>query len=102
MIPRPPRSTLFPYTTLFRSRVKEAGLVFGRHLIAQPERAFNGDARVAEVGVGADLGLLAVLELAVEPHDPRDLARRDVSALGAEAALALLASPGRRKFARVE
>src|SRR5437660_2461833 len=25
MIPRPPRSTLFPYTTLFRSRKKDAG-----------------------------------------------------------------------------
>src|SRR2546426_11688943 len=25
MIRRPPRSTLFPYTTLFRSRVQEAG-----------------------------------------------------------------------------
>src|SRR3712207_9351768 len=28
MIPRPPRSTLFPYTTLFRS-----AKVFGRHLL---------------------------------------------------------------------
>src|SRR5437764_3687375 len=26
MIPRPPRSTLFPYTTLFRSRPREARL----------------------------------------------------------------------------
>src|SRR5437588_6929458 len=25
MIRRPPRSTLFPYTTLFRSRIKESG-----------------------------------------------------------------------------
>src|SRR5947208_4852997 len=25
MIPRPPRSTLFPYTTLFRSRARPAG-----------------------------------------------------------------------------
>src|SRR5437764_11226888 len=25
MIPRPPRSTLFPYTTLFRSRVDQVG-----------------------------------------------------------------------------
>src|SRR5438094_2869907 len=25
MIPRPPRSTLFPYTTLFRSEIKYAG-----------------------------------------------------------------------------
>src|SRR3712207_8914172 len=27
MIRRPPRSTLFPYTTLFRSRSKEAGIL---------------------------------------------------------------------------
>src|SRR5204862_1075353 len=26
LIPRPPRSTLFPYTTLFRSRVAEVGI----------------------------------------------------------------------------
>src|SRR2546426_8909158 len=36
MIRRPPRSTLFPYTTLFRSRLLElrlrAGDVLGRHL----------------------------------------------------------------------
>src|SRR3712207_7276378 len=28
MIRRPPRSTLFPYTTLFRSKVEEAGLYY--------------------------------------------------------------------------
>src|SRR5438132_8610328 len=28
MIPRPPRSTLFPYTTLFRSILAETGLEF--------------------------------------------------------------------------
>src|SRR3712207_9097584 len=27
MIRRPPRSTLFPYTTLFRSRISELGLI---------------------------------------------------------------------------
>src|SRR3989441_13365247 len=29
MIRRPPRSTLFPYTTLFRSRVREAAALLG-------------------------------------------------------------------------
>src|SRR5688572_33131329 len=29
MIRRPPRSTLFPYTTLFRSEI--AGVIFGEH-----------------------------------------------------------------------
>src|SRR2546426_9071685 len=41
MIRRPPRSTLFPYTTLFRSRLADLGLLRGlhprlRHLICLP------------------------------------------------------------------
>src|SRR2546425_8432743 len=35
MIRRPPRSTLFPYTTLFRSLVKRAGA----QVVLQPEEA---------------------------------------------------------------
>src|SRR3712207_8465279 len=35
MIRRPPRSTLFPYTTLFRSRVDRSP---SRPLVADPER----------------------------------------------------------------
>src|SRR3989442_7620723 len=31
MIRRPPRSTLFPYTTLFRSHSVDCGLSVGRH-----------------------------------------------------------------------
>src|SRR5206468_12490977 len=42
MIPRPPSSTLFPYTTLFRSDV--LALLQGRHLEAQDRAAvFLGD-----------------------------------------------------------
>src|SRR2546425_4649050 len=37
MIRRPPRSTLFPYTTLFRSRLARAG-------VAAPERPARGGA----------------------------------------------------------
>src|SRR2546430_7054681 len=33
MIRRPPRSTLFPYTTLFRSGIAEAHRESGRHII---------------------------------------------------------------------
>src|SRR5688572_32117020 len=33
MIRRPPRSTLFPYTTLFRSSRRAAGLVLGAALL---------------------------------------------------------------------
>src|SRR5437868_12970809 len=31
MIRRPPRSTLFPYTTLFRSQVNDAGILKAHH-----------------------------------------------------------------------
>src|SRR5256886_14819976 len=37
MIRRPPRSTLFPYTTLFRSQVH--GRAVGRHFVVPAERA---------------------------------------------------------------
>src|SRR2546430_2938953 len=46
MIRRPPRSTLFPYTTLFRSRVRQAGGVAGRgeeRLAAAEELAEDRD-----------------------------------------------------------
>src|SRR2546429_6419594 len=41
MIRRPPRSTLFPYTTLFRSRFSFAACFFSAHAICPPvgERA---------------------------------------------------------------
>src|SRR5438034_8832867 len=38
MIRRPPRSTLFPYTTLFRSRVRRRRL----HCARSPLRSFGG------------------------------------------------------------
>src|SRR5690348_17587204 len=52
MIRRPPRSTLFPYTTLFRSRVEEAEDV-------------DGDRRCARDGE-ADLAAETLLELPVD------------------------------------
>src|SRR2546427_6172606 len=50
MIRRPPRSTLFPYTTLFRSHVQRNGLGQGR----QPQlgRAVVGLAQVADQARG--------------------------------------------------
>src|SRR5437868_9223824 len=46
MLPRPPRSTLFPYTTLFRSRaavgVMEAGACVGRRRIVLSGEADRG------------------------------------------------------------
>src|SRR5256884_1482336 len=42
MIRRPPRSTLFPYTTLFRSVVACSDMFFGsRHNLIMPGRAAN-------------------------------------------------------------
>src|SRR5439155_26184763 len=35
LIPRPPRSTLFPYTTLFRSKIINAGNAYGGLAIGQ-------------------------------------------------------------------
>src|SRR5262245_62426578 len=49
MIRRPPRSTLFPYTTLFRSHAigHAAALEHAQHFVAQrrrhPDRALEGD-----------------------------------------------------------
>src|SRR5690348_17569573 len=47
MIRRPPRSTLFPYTTLFRSDDREAAerLAFGEELVADREPVGNRLAR---------------------------------------------------------
>src|SRR3712207_7206685 len=46
MIRRPPRSTLFPYTTLFRSEMKNFLLILclfvSAHLSAQNKREFRG------------------------------------------------------------
>src|SRR3712207_7710904 len=44
MIRRPPRSTLFPYTTLFRSGLRRGGARDGRRLRAAHDRAPVGGA----------------------------------------------------------
>src|SRR3712207_8988703 len=48
MIRRPPRSTLFPYTTLFRSREQV------RRQEQAAEREAHGEARPIGAGAGAD------------------------------------------------
>src|SRR3989449_6898584 len=63
MIRRPPRSTLFPYTTLFRSLdVAERLTGLGEHYIEQHALA-DADA--------AFRGALALVEAALSPTDPR-------------------------------
>src|SRR5256885_8585755 len=55
MIRRPPRSTLFPYTTLFRSQIGAGGerVVGGQHQIAArgiPKRGLHGGRAVVVAG----------------------------------------------------
>src|SRR5438874_10107073 len=51
MLPRPPRSTLFPYTTLFRSHhaPDECGHKRGYHVRNQVQRANEGAATICGV-----------------------------------------------------
>src|SRR2546422_8604559 len=56
MIRRPPRSTLFPYTTLFRSGVNQLRLTRVIDLLAQP-----GDHDVHDVGPGVEVVVPGVL-----------------------------------------
>src|SRR5256885_6428192 len=69
MIRRPPRSTLFPYTTLFRSLLEElalaadvAAVALGRHVLA------HGLHRRARDHLGADRRLDGHLVLRSEEH----------------------------------
>src|SRR3712207_8837655 len=63
MIRRPPRSTLFPYTTLFRSAIA-ALIVHGSeeqkttYLPKMVEGAWTGTMNLTEPHCGTDLGLL--------------------------------------------
>src|SRR3712207_7107375 len=53
MIRRPPRSTLFPYTTLFRSGAGNPGSPGRRaHLILGDARSFRGGAALGGGGAG--------------------------------------------------
>src|SRR3712207_8934612 len=58
MIRRPPRSTLFPYTTLFRSRLPEVREEEGRRRAAQdpvsPGQAHDGAQQVRRGQAGHD------------------------------------------------
>src|SRR5258708_28305547 len=63
MIRRPPRSTLFPYTTLFRSRTPVfhiADAVYGRYScylrLAAPGVIDHGLAGIVRLDIGAGIG----------------------------------------------
>src|SRR3712207_9120729 len=80
MIRRPPRSTLFPYTTLFRSRVRD----FPRVIERWPD-----DTPVAYWDAGDVLfqGRLAPLWDLVRAHPEKVLAAREPVAIGASPAI---------------
>src|SRR5262245_63830555 len=50
MIRPPPRSTLFPYTTLFRSHVRPPQQFFGGRLVAQGGHTLRGQRAVGRGG----------------------------------------------------
>src|SRR5256885_16562084 len=61
MIRRPPRSTLFPYTTLFRSRSPRARAA-GRIPASGGRRPAGAHARAASPGRGYEIGRAACRE----------------------------------------
>src|SRR2546430_9531257 len=58
MIRRPPRSTLFPYTTLFRSSTVEPACHDGDHALTQHRRSHHAAVKKYDVGPG---GIVASL-----------------------------------------
>src|SRR3712207_7370965 len=78
MIRRPPRSTLFPYTTLFRSaQVDAVAVLVGHHLNLDVARPFDValDVNVAVLESRERLvrrGLDGVDDLTLRAHDPQD------------------------------
>src|SRR5574341_2604381 len=52
MIRRPPRSTLFPYTTLFRSRARVEGLRADVDCAHQADREFVADLNPCQIRIG--------------------------------------------------
>src|SRR3989449_10836864 len=80
MIRRPPRSTLFPYTTLFRSLDDVADDLEGVHDVLEHVEAGDHVVRAAERQVGAEAGLLQldVRELAEAPAGELEHRRRQV------------------------
>src|SRR2546427_3592589 len=57
MIRRPPRSTLFPYTTLFRSELEADPGVRAVILTGSGDRAFSAGADIAEFAGSVEAGV---------------------------------------------
>src|SRR2546426_2689243 len=81
MIRRPPRSTLFPYTTLFRSLVPEAGRVLAEaDVVVRVQRPAAEEAALLRAGTV----LISFLQAARFPELVRQLAQRRVTAFSME------------------
>src|SRR2546425_6900135 len=103
MIRRPPRSTLFPYTTLFRSRWRGSGVHVGGPRRAAP-REWGTRARARRL-VSAVPGLLPLLSPATAAISGTRGAHRDpasvaVSSLSPRVAETPPTSPGNREGSR--
>src|SRR3989449_4795793 len=68
MIRRPPRSTLFPYTTLFRSVAGPRGGVWGPMIAAQKRAFQRGLQKGVKIVFGTDVGGFPWTELRSEEH----------------------------------
>src|SRR3712207_7745285 len=75
MIRRPPRSTLFPYTTLFRSPGSSLFIVIEGVLEVWQERADGSRRRLNTVGAGGVIGEFSLLT--GEPRSATVTVRRD-------------------------
>src|SRR5258708_30072825 len=68
MIRRPPRSTLFPSTTLFRSRTREAKLIFLEQPLPPGDlTGLNALAR-SRLPIGVDEGIHALADIKTHAH----------------------------------
>src|SRR6266571_6968842 len=67
MIRRPPRSTLFPYTTLFRSPRAAAGLAHGLRWVRRP-RARRSEEHTSELQSHVNLVCRLLLEKKKKQH----------------------------------
>src|SRR3712207_4462441 len=105
MIRRPPRSTLFPYTTLFRSLDRD----LARRIEPRaptPESRLRAVARLAEAGIDVGVNVMPVLPGITDGPDAmeelvRSVARAGATHIGA-CALRLRATARRRYLPFIE
>src|SRR6266511_1227829 len=85
MIRRPPRSTLFPYTTLFRSRGRPVPRLDERSVVVV-ERALRPRERLVVLPRGRDQHLNGVARISAVAHEQpeRVVEQRRVGAVGLE------------------